>query len=276
MPTVADVQVVMENGARFVRQIAAETTEAHTAAVQALQQHAETRTSALEGRHVRVSDVISTTTDKHFTRQAYEPTITNICGSVQHWPGTSGVNPGIASLFTPVTHIYGQFNGLHHIDCNIVTSGKHGKTLFRGGRDSERIAKVLDMVLLPRAVEACYVHMIVCSGNLGHAVRVSKPAGQFLDRLFETDRRWTAQANYDNEDLCAVKCLRITSLEDSFVRSILPPGLCCCRLLLLHIGARGFVNMFLTLCDNVAFYPGIERDFLPLFTFFFEFVKGAC
>lgn len=276
MHTSIEVQICLENGARFVRQFEKQAPGVMCEIIQSLRKGIQQRVSQIENRPVQVQEIITMECTKKLAKAASRLTISNICGSVTHWAEMSAVHPGVLPLYKRVTNIYGEFYGLHHIHCNIVTSGKNNKTLFRGGRDSQLIMKVLQTVLIPEAVTSMHLHMMVCAGYLGHRVRVSYPTGKYLDERFTTDTRWGATVDYSSEELSSVKCIRIHTFSDPLLESVLSPPLRHCRLMLIHIGAQGFVNMFLTMSPEVNFYVGIENDVMSLFQFFFDFVAESC
>ncbi len=271
-----EVQVVMQNGARFVRQFQNNDPSVLAAAVRALRLHAAERTLLLEGQEVAVAEIVSYESVKAITKPRTEPTITNICGSVTHTPAMRAVYPGMRAVYQRVPNICGEFYGLHHLDCNLVTSGKQHSTLFRGGRCSQKITAVIDTAIDQTQVRTRHLHMIVCASHLGHPVRVGLPMGAFLDKVMTSDPRWSARVDYNVEDLAAVKSIRVEKLSDELLQQLLPPPLRRVRLLLLHVGALGFVNIFLTLHKGVDFYVGIEHDLMPLFRFFDTVVAGAC
>ena len=73
-----------------------------------------------------------------------------------------------------------------------------------------------------------------------------------------------------------MKSIRITSISDSLLPDLLPPALRKLRLLLIHVNAHGFINMFLTMHKGVPFYRGVECDLMPIFEFFASMIGNLC
>ena len=215
--------------------------------------------------------------DRVFCNETYQPpVISNICGSFAHLSKLQSVNKNLWPLFSRCKHVFGEFYGLYHLDCNIITSGQHNTSLFRAGRNSVKIIDVIQTAMYADTISKILLHMLVCSAHLMHPVKICNRDGKFLDLVFLDNSNWEAFVDYSNEDLSSVKAIRIKNFSRDFLSSVIPAHCHSIKAFLINISYTGFINLFLTINEETIFTPGIEKEFLPLFRYFFDLIQSSC
>jgi len=142
-------------------------------------------------------------------------------------------------------------------------------TLFRGGRCSRAVSKVVDHAINPRNINRMTVHMLVANARLGHGVCVDS---FYLDRHLSDDGRWSCVSMPQHEEMAYVKGLRLTEFQPELVSGmgiVAPDGV------VVSISKNGSVNFFVTMASNVEFERDIERKYAPFLVELLEVISAG-
>lgn len=202
------------------------------------------------------------------TLQQRDLHFTNLCGRVLHCDRMRAVHPHMRMLFRSTTNDFGSFLHLSHLDGNLVTSYNRTTTLFRAGRDSQKVMDLLREVFDFENVSDVHLHMCVCAAHLGKPVRVAAGYNETLDSAFTKDSQLQVRLDYSNEEMSAVKVICIDALDPALLNGLL--GDCEAarpRQVLVHVGSLGFINIFAVMQANTKLTIGLERRLMPLFEF---------
>ncbi len=182
---------------------------------------------------------------------------TNICGKIDHVANRPVYQPGVEPLVRSVSNGFGNFRGIYSKHCNLLTCTTKSSTLFRGGRCSRAVSKVVEHAINPRNINRMTVHMLVANARLGHGVCVDS---FYLDRHLSDDGRWSCVSMPQHEEMAYVKGLRLTEFRPELVSGmgiVAPDGV------VVSISKNGSVNFFVTMASNVEFERDIECKYAP-------------
>jgi hypothetical protein len=192
----------------------------------------------------------------------------NICGVVSHRPSEHLVRAAVRPYLSKQMNTFGPSMELYSAACNLVVYQNKSSTLFRGGRDTAAIHTTIQHALDETYIMHITMHMLVASGNVGHAVSMQSP---HIARRLCADPRWTArlEARLENNSCVQVK---LSGFDVAWMHSMIPHEVCTVRSLLLIICISGNVNMFLTPDSPVAFAVGVEHTIRPFYEFFLDYL----
>jgi len=192
----------------------------------------------------------------------------NLCGVVSHRPSEHLVRAAVRPYLSRQVNTFGPSMELYSAACNLVVYPNRTSTLFRGGRDTAAIHATIQHALEDSFIMQITMHMLVASGNIGHAVSMQSP--HVTERLC-ADPRWTArlESRLENNSCMQVK---LSGFDAAWMHSMIPREVCTVRSLLLIICISGNVNMFLTPDAPVAFAVGVEHTIRPFYEFFLEYL----
>tara|TARA_Y100000389_G_scaffold191290_2_gene217194 strand:+ start:6825 stop:7607 length:783 start_codon:yes stop_codon:yes gene_type:complete len=192
---------------------------------------------------------------------------TNICGKIDHISSRRVYHPGVEPLVKSVSNGFGRFKGIYSKHCNLLTCTTRSSTLFRGGRRSKAIAKVVEHAIDPESISRMTVHMLVANARLGHGVCVDS---HYLDNYVSEDPRWRCVPIPQHEEMAYVKSLRLTEFQQEFASSM---KISAPDSIVVSVSKNGSVNFFVTMSSDVEFRRNIEREYIPFLEELMEVVN---
>lgn len=193
---------------------------------------------------------------------------TNICGKIGHLPGRRIYQPGVEPMVRSVSNGFGKFKGLYSRYTNLLTCTTKTSTLFRGGRSSKAIQKVVQHAINPSNIDHMSVHMLVASASLGHGVCMNS---HFLDRHVCQDPRWKCVIVPQHEEMAYVKSLRLTNFDPAFVSEM---DIDAPDSVVASVSKNGSVSLFATFSD-VKFQEKIEHKYKPFLKHMIRVIRAG-
>ena len=180
---------------------------------------------------------------------------TNICGKIDHVMHSRVYQPGIEPLVVNVKNAFGRFRGLYSKLGNLLTCTSKSSTLFRGGRCSKSIQRMIDHAINPQNIAKTTLHMLVATARLGYGVCIDS---YYLEAYMARDSRWTCVPMALNEDMSHVKAMRLTDFDADFMQRL---GIPAPQSVVINVSKHGSVNFFMTMAVDVDFVVGVEHTY---------------
>lgn len=194
---------------------------------------------------------------------------TNICGKIDHVSHHRIYQPGVQPLVRPIKNAFGKFHGVYSKHCNLLTCTSKTSTLFRGGRNSRQIFRVIQHAIQPQNLCKMTVHMFVATARLGYGIVV---ASRYLNHYVAQDPRWTCTTMPYHEEMSYVNSMKLTDFDPVWIKSL---GLSAPQSVVVNVSKNGSVNFFMTMGAGVRFTQGVEVKFRPLFVQILEVVYAG-
>lgn len=193
----------------------------------------------------------------------------NICGKIDHVSRRNLYYPAVTPLLVNVKNGFGNFRGLYSKHCNLLTCTSQSSTLFRGGRCSRAIEKVVSHAILPESIANMTVHMLVAIARLGRGVCVN---ANYLDHQLARDERWTCVSMPQHEDMTYVKGFKLKNFKEKFIQEF---KIASPQSVVINVSKHGSVNFFMTLQSDVTFRSGVEHTFIPFLQMLLDVVEST-
>jgi len=196
--------------------------------------------------------------------------ITNICGKIRHYHSAQFFNPGVLPLVRKTHNAFGCFETLLSVHGNLQTAHNRKNTLFRAGRSSASILRIIDHAFDPACIHFVNMHMLVANVRLAHPVSI---CCYYLEARLADCKDWTCTRVVVDEEQTYMKSFKLSAVRPAWQEEMLGAGRADPRLaVLLNVSKSGCVNLFVSIGKDTPLTPGVEHGYLPLLNALVRFV----
>ena len=196
--------------------------------------------------------------------------ISNICGKIGHFTSAQFYNPGVAPLVRKTVNAFGRFETLLSVHGNLQTAQNRGNTLFRAGRSSAGLLRIIEHAFNPDCVAVVNMHMLVANVRLAHPIAVGCT---YLDARLRESPDWHCARAVVDEEQTYMKSFRLSAVSPAWQAALVGAERADPQLaVLLNVSKSGCVNLFVSIGQHTPLTPGVELEFMPLLAALVAFV----
>jgi hypothetical protein len=196
--------------------------------------------------------------------------ISNICGKIRHFHSAQFYNSGVLPLVQKTHNAFGSFETLLSVHGNLQTAQNRVNTLFRAGRCSTAILRLIEHAFDPECIHFVNVHMLVANVRLAHPITVGS---QYLDARLHQSAHWQSSRVVVDEEQTYMKSFRLSAVCPEWQAAHVGAARVDPELgVLLNVSKSGCVNLFVSIGRHTPLVPGVELAYLPLLDALVRFV----